>query len=518
MSDAPLERVTDPTGGDPRADLLDATEAPESPDVAAGAPVPGEGRIAVAGASGYVGRLLVERLTGVGHDVVAMARDASGLPSGPRVRAVGIDISDVGATAAALAGVGTAFYLVHAMAGGEGFADRDRDLAATFAEAARRAGVRRIVYLGALGHDDLSPHLASRQEVGAVLRSTGIDVVELRAAVILGAGSISFEMLRSLTERLPIMVCPRWVGTRLQPLAEDDLLAHLEEALTVPAGTYEVGTPDVTDYGEMMRLYAEARRLRPRRIFTIPLLTPSLSARWVDLVSPVDRRISHALIESLVNEVVVHDPEPAKAAFTVRPVPVADAIVRAIDEEAERVSGGVFDRRPGQAGGVYTMRCATPLPPDRVDAARANLGRVGGDLGWYGMGWAWRLRLRLGRLFGERLSLHRAERLQPGAKVDWWTVTRTDQDHLVLAATDWFCGEGWLGYRIASSPLRLEQVAVFRPKGVIGLAYWRLLWPVHWVVFRVMARERFRLARTESLPARAARLVRSRRRRGVVEP
>jgi uncharacterized protein YbjT (DUF2867 family) len=509
VSDTPRTLDTAATRGDTPGDVPGARDVSTSSDIGADARAGAAGPLAIAGASGYVGRLLVERLAQAGHSVVAIARHAAGLPSGPGVRALGIDVSDVDATVAALARVDAAFYLVHAMAGGEGFADRDRHLAGTFAQAARRAGVRRIVYLGALGRDDLSLHLASRQEVGTVLRDSGIEVVELRAAVILGAGSISFEMLRSLTERLPVMVCPRWVGTRLQPLAEDDLLAYLEESLTVPPGTYEVGTPDVTDYGEMMRLYAEARRLRTRRIFTVPLLTPSLSARWVDLVSPVDRRVSHALIESLVNEVVVHDPGPATTAFTIRPMPVRDAIVRAIDEEAERVTDALFDRPEGLAGGVYSMRCATPLAPDQVVAARVRLGRVGGDLGWYGMAWAWRLRLRLGRLFGEHLSLRRPERIEPGATIDWWTVTRADEDHLVLAATDWFCGEGWLGYRIACPPLRLEQVAAFRPKGLLGLAYWRMLWPVHWVVFRAMARSQVRPARATSRRTHAARFVRS---------
>jgi uncharacterized protein YbjT (DUF2867 family) len=480
-----------------------------SPDTAPDALGCGPPTIAIVGASGYVGRLLAERLTREGHGVVAMARRPVRLPSGTRGHSIGVDVSDVDATAAALVGIDTAYYLVHAMAGGEGFAARDRQQATAFARAGRASGLRRIIYLGALGHDDLSPHLASRQEVGDVLRSTGIDVVELRAAVILGAGSISFEMLRSLTERLPVMVCPRWVGTRLQPLAEDDLLAYLEESLWVPPGIYEIGTPDVTSYGEMMRLYAQARRLRPRRIFTIPLLTPSLSARWVDLVSPVDRRISHALIESLVNEVVVHDPQPAMTAFTVRPVPVTEAIVRAFDEEAARASDGLFDRPEGLAGGVYTMRCRVPLPPGQRDAARANLGRVGGDLSWYGMAWAWRLRLRLGRLFGERLSLRRPERIEPGARADWWIVTRADGDHLVLTTRDWFCGEGWLGYRLASSAPVLEQVAAFRPRGLLGLAYWRILWPVHWVVFRAMARHQVRRSRSAPSRTPASRMARS---------
>lgn len=479
--------------------------------IGADAPAGRAAKIAVAGASGYVGRLLAERLARAGHDVVAIARHSTGFTSVPQVRTCSIDVSDVGATASALAGVDTAFYLVHAMAGGAGFADRDRHLAEAFAEAARRAGVHRIVYLGALGHGDLSKHLASRQEVGACLRRSGIDVVELRAAVILGARSISFEMLRSLTERLPVMVCPRWVGTRLQPLAEEDLLAYLEESLTAPPGIYEIGTPDITDYGEMMRLYAKIRQLPKRRILTIPLLTPSLSARWVDLVSPVDRRISHTLIESLVSEVVVHDAGPAMSAFTVRPRPVASAIRRAIDEEAERVANGLFERPEGLSGGVYTMRCTTPVREDRAAAVRDNLGQVGGDLDWYGMAWAWRLRMRLGRSFGERLRLQRPEKAQLGASADWWTVTRADEDHLVLATDEWCFGEGWLGYRIASPPLRLEHVAAFRPKGLSGLAYWRLLWPVHWVVFRIMARSHVRRAGAEDRRSAAGRPGRSRR-------
>lgn len=205
MSFTPLTLVTDAAAGNQPGDIPGVTNLTTSPHIAADAPGCAASHIAIVGASGYVGRLLAERLARAGHSVVALARRPAGLPSGPRVRALGVDISDVDVTVAALAGADAAFYLVHAMADGEGFAARDRRLATAFAQAARESGVRRIIYPGALGHDALSPHLASRQEVGAVLRRTGIDVVELRAAVILGAGSISFEMLRSLTERLPVM-------------------------------------------------------------------------------------------------------------------------------------------------------------------------------------------------------------------------------------------------------------------------------------------------------------------------
>jgi len=446
--------------------------------------------VAIAGASGYVGALLTERLAAAGHEVVAFARHPDGLPTGEGIEAMALDVGDVESTSEALRGVEAAYYLVHAMASGEGFEARDRQLARAFAQAAHRARVGRIIYLGGLGHEDLSAHLVSRQEVGALLAASGVPVVELRAAVILGAGSISFEMLRSLTERLPVMVCPRWITTRLQPLAERDLLGYLEESLTVPAGIYEIGAPNVTTYGEMMRCYAQTRGLRRRRILTVPFVTPSLSARWVDLFSPVDRRISHALIESLVNEVVVRRPEATAAAFGVRPMPVAAAIRCAIDDEAERVSAGLFERPGGLGSAVYSMRCEVALDPELAKAVSANLEEAGGDLSWYGAAAAWRLRLLIGRLVGERLDLHRPERIEVGASVDWWKVTRVDEAHLELASTSFLCGDSWLGYRIGSSPSRLEQIAVFRPKGVAGLAYWGALWPVHWVIFRVMERAR----------------------------
>jgi uncharacterized protein YbjT (DUF2867 family) len=447
-------------------------------------------RIAIAGASGYVGQLLASRLAGDGHEVLALGRQASNLPSGERITAVSVDVSDTDAAAAALADADAAYYFVHALAGGSGFEARDRELATAFSRAAREAGVGRIIYLGGLGRGDLSAHLVSRQQVGEVLASSGVPVVELRAAVILGSGSISYEMLRSLTERLPVMVCPRWITTRLQPLAESDLLDYLAGALDAPPGVYEIGTPDVTDYGAMMRGYAEERGLRRRRIFTVPFVTPSLSARWVDLVSPVDRSISHALIESLVNEVVVHDPARTRAAFGITPLPVRKAIERAITDERARVTAGLLDAGRSLGPGVYVIRCSASLEPGRAEAARHDLAQVGGDFSWYGMAWAWALRLALGRLFGEKLEKHKPSQLAPGAHVDWWEVAQADPGQLVLASVGWFCGDGWLGWRVSEGPDRVEQVAAFRPKGLGGLAYWWILWPVHQVVFRVMMRHR----------------------------
>jgi len=455
--------------------------------------------VAVVGASGFVGRSLTAHLAGRVRSLSVVGRTVERLPSGPGIEARAVDVGDPAATAVALGGVDAAYYLVRAMAGGAGFAQRDRDLACSFATAAATAGVGRIVYLSGLGGVELSEHLSSRHEVGRILADSGVEVVELRAAVILGAGSISFEMLRYLTERLPVMICPRWVGTRIQPLGEVDLLAYLTESLGVEPGVYEIGTPDVTTYEDMMQAYAAIRGLRSRPIAKIPLLTPSLSAHWVDLVTPVDRSVSHALIESLRAEVVVTDPGPTAAAFEVEPVPVAEALRQAVDRQAAALPDRLFELDEGLADGVYTMHTEAAIGPGRAPDVAADLARVGGDLGWYGAPWAWRIRIVAGRLFGERLRIERPERPVVGATVDWWTIARRDPHRLVLATSGWFFGEGWLGYRVdgdqrdgagGTEGPRVAQAAAFRPKGVPGFAYWRLLWPIHRLVFAVMARHR----------------------------
>lgn len=447
----------------------------------------------MAGAGGYVGRRLVAHLAGLGHRVVAIGRRADQLPAAAVARAV--DVADTPALAEALAGCDAAYYLVHSMAGGEGFSGRDRALAESFSQAAAAAGVGRIVYLGGLGRGTLSEHLRSRQEVGRALGSAGVGVVELRAAVVIGAGSISFELLRYLTERLPVMVCPRWITTRVQPVAERDLLAYLAAAPEVGPGVYEIGCPEATTYRDMIATYAQVRGLRPRVIVDVPVLTPRLSARWVDLVTPVDRHVSHSLIDSLATEVVVTAPGPTAAAFGVAPLPVAEAISAALDEQAARIGHGLLSFRAGLSNGVYAMRSNVSLPAGDVDGAKDDLTRCGGDLRWYGTPWAWRLRLALGGLFGERLHLQRPPRVEPGAAVDWWVVEEKTGSSLVLGTRRWFCGEAWLGYQVCGPPqARIEQVAALRPKGLLGLAYWRAVWPVHLVVFRVMGRRQARRA------------------------
>ena len=450
-------------------------------------------RIAVAGASGFVGRALTTRLAAAGHDVAALYRSAVAAPSG--ATAVAVDVGDEAATTAALSGVDTAYYLVHSMATGTSFRDRDRSLARTFGRAAAAAGVRRIVYVGALGNAPSSAHLASRHEVGAALGEGGVPVVELRAAVVFGAGGISFEMLRYLTERLPFMVCPRWVHTRIQPIALADLLAYLEQSLDVEPGIYEVGGADVTTYQEMILEYARVRGLRRRRIIDIPWLTPRLSSYWVDLVTPVDRAVSHALIESLVTEVVVTDAEAARAAFSVSPMAVRDALRAALDEQDETMTATLFDRHDGLADGVYSVTVDLTIHPDDEDAIARDLTTIGGSFRWYGAATGWALRVALGRLAGERLR-RRTAIVAPGASVDWWRIARVEPGVLVLRSEGWLPGDAWLGYRVVRG--RLHQVAAFRPTGVPGFLYWKLLTPAHRVAFMRMARRRSGAARRRS--------------------
>ena len=436
------------------------------------------------GANGFVGRELTVALVAARYDVIAISRRA------PEIDGAGgrsVDVADEAALGTALAGCEIAFYLVHSL-GGEDFRARDRQLAAGFARVASAAGLRRIIYLGGLGHDPESEHLVSRQEVGSALASSDVPVVELRAAVVLGAGSISFEMLRYLTERLPFMVCPRWVRTAIQPIASADMVRYLIGAIDVEPGIYEVGGADVTSYREMIAAYATARGLRRRRILDVPYLTPRLSSYWLDLVTPVDRRVSHALIESLVTEVVVEDRARTNAAFDIEPVGLADALSAALDEQALELDHDLLSRESGLQDGVYTVRVTVPLADATSTRLDADLERIGGSYSWYGLTRAWRIRALIGRLVGEYWNLSSAQALVQGATLDWWLVVRRGPGTLVLRAIRWLPGEAWLGWECREE--ELVQVGALRPKGITGFLYWKLLQPLHRRVFQALVRHR----------------------------
>ncbi len=463
-------------------------------------------RILVVGASGYIGGRLVPLLRARGHDLVLMSRDARPLAARfPDDRIIAADLLDPPTLAPALDGVEIAYYLAHSMGGGEhGFAERDLQAARSFAQAAQRAGVSRIVYLGGLGDDaaDLSHHLSSRHETGAELAAHGVPVTEFRAAVIIGSGSASFEILRHLTERLPVMITPRWVGTRCQPIGIRDVLDYLVGVLDHPevTGIVEIGGPDVLSYGDMMRTYARLRGLR-RLMIPVPVLTPRLSSYWVSLVSPVPAGIARPLIEGLRNEVIVRDPGPA-AAFGLAPLPYADALQRAIDRtDRHDVESTWFDAlaAPDKASlssvtsreGMIVERRQRSIaaPPERVFA---EVELLGGEAGWPYANLLWRVRGLMDRAVGGvgmRLGRRDPDHVRVGDALDFWRVEEVRRPSLLrLRAEMKVPGRAWLQYEVVplgdGTRSRLVQTAFFEPKGLPGLAYWYALYPVHGLIFR----------------------------------
>ncbi|HSE94016.1 MAG TPA: SDR family oxidoreductase [Methylomirabilota bacterium] len=464
--------------------------------------------VLVTGATGYVGGRLVPRLLDAGYRVRCLARSAPKLAArpwagDPRVEIVEVDLTDPDATASAMLECRAAYYLVHSMVStGMRYAEADRQLAHRFATAAARASVGRIIYLGGLGERGvgLSEHLASRREVEAVLAAGPVPVTVLRAAMIIGSGSASFEILRYLVERLPVMVTPRWVKTASQPIAVSNVLSYLVACLSVPATigrTLDIGGPDVVSYLDLMRIMAEKRGLRRRIVIPVPVLTPRLSSLWIQLVTPVSRQIARPLAEGLRNPVVCRDDEAARL-MPQRLLGVREAIRVALDQVAHReVETGWFDAGPipgdpDWAGGtVFTDRREVEVaaPPADVFAA---VSRIGGETGWYGADWLWRIRGALDRLAGGpglRRGRRDAQRVAFGDAIDFWRVTAIEPGRrLALRAEMRLPGDALLEFAVEPSPgrpdrCRLVQTARFLPRGLLGLAYWYAMLPGHVVVF-----------------------------------
>ena len=457
--------------------------------------------IALTGGTGYVGGRLLRALEARGERVRCLSRRPEYLEArvAPGTEVVLGDVLRPKTLRPALEGVETAYYLVHSMGAGGSFAQADREAAAAFGRAAHDAGVRRIVYLGGLGQDDLSEHLASRQEVGRILRDSGVPTIEFRASIVIGSGSASFEMIRALVERLPVMVTPRWVDTRTQPIAIEDLLAYLLAALEYePDGgqIFEIGGADVCSYLELMHAYADRRGLR-RHMVPVPVLTPRLSSLWLHLVTPVYAGIGRELVDSLRNETVVNDPR-ALDVFPVRPRSSAEAITRALANEDNEIaetrwSDEALAPSPGYGGARYGSRlvdsrtAAVPSPPA---AAFAPIQRIGGETGWYGGKELWQLRGGLDVLVGGP-GLRRGRRdpvgVRVGDTIDFWRVESFEQDRLLrLAAEMKVPGRAWLQFEVepdGTSGSTIRQTAIFDPAGIAGLAYWYTLWPVHDYIF-----------------------------------
>ena len=462
--------------------------------------------ILLTGATGYVGGRLLRELERRGLPVRCFARRPEALRArvAPGTGIAAGDALDETAVAAALAGVGAAYYLIHSMGQGEDFAERDRRAARIFGKAAAAAGVGRIVYLGGLGAGHLSAHLASRQETGDVLRESGVPLVELRASIVIGSGSLSFEMIRALVERLPVMICPRWVAVEAQPIGIEDLIGFLVAALELPAvsATYEIGGPERVSYAGLMREYARQRGLR-RWLIPVPVLTPRLSSLWLGLVTPLYARVGRKLVESMRNPSVVRDPS-ARDAFPLRPRGVAGAVARALAREDEAFartrwsdpvsSAGLADRYGGDRLGTRYVDSRSVTVAASPAAAFDVIRRIGGESGWYYGDWLWGIRGFLDLLWGG-VGIRRGRRhpveLADGDAVDFWRVEKIEAGRLLRFRAEMKVpGRAWLQFETnaAGEGTEIRQTAIFDAVGLTGALYWYALYPVHHFVFSGMLR------------------------------
>lgn len=459
--------------------------------------------ILVTGATGYVGGRLLAALPSDGHRIRCLARQPEHLASrvGPGIEVCKGDLLEPESLRAAMDGVDVAYYLVHSMGADESFQSKEKTSAQNFAEAARASGVKRIVYLGGLGGDrDLSPHLASRHDVGRILRESGVPTIEFRASIIIGSGSLSFEIVRALVDRLPIMVTPRWVRIRAQPIAIEDVIAYLIAAVDCEieeSQIVEIGGADIVSYQEILREYARQRGLA-RPMIPVPVLTPRLSSLWLGLVTPVYATIGRKLIDSIRHETVVTDDGAAKL-FDINPLGVKEAIARAIRDEDREIAATRWSDALSSRGKETTwggVRFGSRLVDSRtvevpVSAARAfrPIERIGGKTGWYYGGWMWSLRGFLDLLVGGA-GLRRGRRdprhLAVGDTVDFWRVESITQDRLLrLRAEMRLPGRAWLQYEVEQREKScvIRQTSLFDPVGLFGLAYWYALVPFHHLVF-----------------------------------
>ncbi len=470
--------------------------------------------ILVTGATGYIGGRLVPALLQAGYPVRVLVRDRQRLQGRPwlsQVEVVQGDVLRPETLSAALHGVSVAYYLVHSMTANPDFDRRDLQAAQNFAQAAQQSGVQRLMYLGGLGDPEtnLSKHLRSRQQTGDTLRQYGIPLTEFRAAIVVGSGSISFEMIRYLTERIPVMVCPRWVYQRVQPIAISDVIAYLIAALDAPESVdqiIEIGGADVLTYAEMMLGYAKARGLK-RWLLPLPFLTPRLSSYWVHLVTPIPATLARPLIDGLRNEVIVRHAVAEKLFPNIRPLDYHGALALALAElDAQHIETSWSDALSTSQGDVIPVLLTThegmiierrqeivSAPPDQTFRTFAQLG---GETGWLYLNLLWRIRGAIDRLIGG-VGLRRGRRdpqaVRIGDAIDFWRVEAVEEDRrLLLRAEMKLPGQGWLQFEAlpyGDRQTRLIQTAFFAPKGLFGLAYWYLLYPLHSLIFSGLIRK-----------------------------
>jgi uncharacterized protein YbjT (DUF2867 family) len=469
-------------------------------------------QILVTGATGYIGGQLAPLLLEKGYKVRLFVRDRTRLQGQSWVDNVEVvegDVLQPETLAPAMDGIDAAYYLIHSMSVSENFHEQDLIAAHNFGHSAKKAKVQQIIYLGGLGDSeaDLSEHLSSRQVTGQVLAEAGVPVTEFRAAIIVGSGSISFEMIRYLTERIPVMVCPKWVFTRVQPIAIADVLAYLTAAIETPESrgrVIEIGGTDVFTYGDMMKSYAAVRGLK-RALIPVPVLSPRLSSYWVHWMTPVSASITRPLVEGLRNEVIIRD-EIAKDIFPqIQPMDYKTAVKRAL----ARLDPGMVKTRWTDAlisGGGDPSRMLTTLEGMIIERRQVEIDsspdkvycvftRLGGEVGWLYLDWAWRIRGAMDRLLGG-VGFRRGRRdpkdLRVGDAFDFWRVESIETGKsLRLRAEMKLPGRAWLQFEV--HPLEndkslLVQTAYFAPKGLVGVLYWYALYPIKGLIFSGLIR------------------------------
>lgn len=473
----------------------------------------------VTGATGYIGGRLITELLAHGYRVRILARNADRLSKHPWISQVDVvegDATNDSVLAKALAGVDVAYYLLHALMVKDDFESLERSMASQFGTACKNAKVRRIVYLGGIisAGQDASPHLQARADTGSILASFGVPTIELRAGVVIGSGSASFEMLRYLTERLPIMTTPKWVKNRIQPIAVRDVLRYLVGSASIPesiSGVFDIGGPDVFSYAEMMQRYAAAAGLRKRIIIPVPVLTPRLSSGWVGLVTPVPYTLAKRLVASLKNEVVaapsnirdlIPDPAGGLTPFTkavqLALTKVKDARVetRWSDASVPGLPSEPLPTDPDWAGGTLYKDVRVIRTDASVEDCWARIEAIGGENGYSTAGWAWELRGLMDKMVGG-VGLRRGRRdpkmLRIGDAVDFWRVEELIRPKLLrLRAEMKMPGLAWLEFAVEPDAETggsvVTQVALYAPKGLLGHAYWWAVWPMHGLVFPSMAK------------------------------
>ena len=466
-------------------------------------------RTLLTGATGYVGGRLLTLLQNQKVQVRCLTRRPEALEDrrSATTEIVAGDVLNRDSLKTVFDGVETAYYLVHSMGAEGNFEEQDRIAASNFAEAATLAGVHRIIYLGGLGNPDheLSKHLRSRQETGDALRAHHAQVIEFRASIVIGSGSLSFEMIRALVERLPVMICPRWVHVQAQPIAIEDLLAYLIAVLDFPTSgsqVFEIGGPDQVSYGQIMQEYARQRGLT-RWMIPVPFLTPYLSSLWLGLVTPLYARVGRKLVESLRNPTLISN-NLAATSFAVRPRTFREAIARAIlNEDCEFAatrwsdalsSAGEVRSWGGSRFGSRLVDSRTSLVSVPAEQAFGPIRQIGGRTGWYYGNWLWTVRGFIDLLVGG-VGVRRGRRdeqtLRVGDSLDFWRVEMYEPGRrLRLYAEMKVPGRAWLEFEVTPTHegSTIRQTAIFDPLGLLGILYWYGIYPLHQCVFAGMLR------------------------------